>query len=1083
MKFVHYFLPFICIGVFGSSVRAQTLIAHPHDPAAEWIRYDFDVTQPPYNAVANDGLSDLSAFRRAVQACARAGGGVVYVPPGEYILDDKLRIEQGVTLRGVWLHPATNPNPNAAGTEQSVLRVEYDPAGNPSAFTHIQMARSSGLRDINIWDPLQPKPTSGTPFRPIARPWTIQQGGEIQATVERVTIYNAYNGIQLGPAANELGTYKDIYMTVLNKGLVRDKVFDVARFQRIDLSPAWWRSSGLANAPVSNGDYGRLVGYTRNNSIGIDFKHFAWTWMYDIDIRDMNIGIVLTKTDQQPNNDGGTGRGPCGGFLDLQLTNNRVGIALGDVNDQGLVFADVQLFSNLRDAIGVLTLDGSGGPGRTVEYVDTFRGIAEFNDIIFNGAKLKYAVEMRGTGNLSLTNVRFKRHAAGGADVYARRGKAVVTSSVFAESDGHVRIDDGRPFVTLVSNDYPDSLVAVGPPANVASQVRVDDRDFPVRNYGGNKVYRYDDFIFRPAQRQLFNVRDAAYGAVGDGSADDTPALRAALAAAEGAGGGIVYLPPGYYRTTGQLAIPTGVELRGVYDTPHFTNLGYRQIDDPTLQQGSVIAVDFAKNNAAGQPAILLRPGSSVRGFKMWYPQQEWVDFSPTDVNDPNLYQNISGGIRFAYPHAIRGAGNNVHLRDITLVNAFQGVDLSQGCSDYHVNYLGGTVLREGLKVSGRGGDIRNVQFNFTYWRRSNMLGDDNTAGGNNISPARYVDTEWAIQRRAVYSTNKPMNAFVLDNAKDQNWLHCFVFKAKNGFTVNGNTEGYLAAIGSDESETPIRINGGGTGNNRNRQLNVINGQFVAQKSPFDKRNVRVTAQAGANQRINLYNTITWGNSPGPDGGLQVSGGDVLIQNINFERHGEVKDFGTGLTNFFGVLHNGGRLTLTAPFFKKKIGQNGANVFGKYFRFVGVGPGDARIASYFWGERPVDVTEAEAVVYDSPATESNVSWYPTWCVNEGRADCFTTRTIPSASSRAEAEELRAYPNPVMDRLSVTVPEDFGAPIRYRLMNATGSLLREGRAESHRFTLGMAPLPAGTYFLEVSGKEEPVTLRIVKRGGN
>ena len=57
-----------------------------------------------------------------------------------------------------------------------------------------------------------------------------------------------------------------------------------------------------------------------------------------------------------------------------------------------------------------------------------------------------------------------------------------------------------------------------------------------------------------------FNVRD--FGAVGDGRADDTPAVQKALDAA-GRDGGVVYFPRGRYQMTGTVTIPRGVRLRG----------------------------------------------------------------------------------------------------------------------------------------------------------------------------------------------------------------------------------------------------------------------------------------------------------------------------------------------------------------------------------------------------------------------------------------------------------------------------------------------------------------------------------------
>jgi hypothetical protein len=60
---------------------------------------------------------------------------------------------------------------------------------------------------------------------------------------------------------------------------------------------------------------------------------------------------------------------------------------------------------------------------------------------------------------------------------------------------------------------------------------------------------------------QVFNVLDAAYGATGNGSTDDTTALQAAITAAA-AVGGVVYSPPGYtYIITAKLTFTSTVHL------------------------------------------------------------------------------------------------------------------------------------------------------------------------------------------------------------------------------------------------------------------------------------------------------------------------------------------------------------------------------------------------------------------------------------------------------------------------------------------------------------------------------------------
>lgn len=61
--------------------------------------------------------------------------------------------------------------------------------------------------------------------------------------------------------------------------------------------------------------------------------------------------------------------------------------------------------------------------------------------------------------------------------------------------------------------------------------------------------------------REFVSVRD--FGAVGDGVADDTAAIQAAIQAARLAGGGQVWFPKGIYKTTSPIHWMAGVTLRG----------------------------------------------------------------------------------------------------------------------------------------------------------------------------------------------------------------------------------------------------------------------------------------------------------------------------------------------------------------------------------------------------------------------------------------------------------------------------------------------------------------------------------------
>jgi len=72
------------------------------------------------------------------------------------------------------------------------------------------------------------------------------------------------------------------------------------------------------------------------------------------------------------------------------------------------------------------------------------------------------------------------------------------------------------------------------------------------------------DLIYAPMTKYVVNVKDATYGATGDGVTDDTAAIIAAIAAMTdaGVGTGAVYFPPGTYMFS-NFTIPPNITLYG----------------------------------------------------------------------------------------------------------------------------------------------------------------------------------------------------------------------------------------------------------------------------------------------------------------------------------------------------------------------------------------------------------------------------------------------------------------------------------------------------------------------------------------
>jgi len=315
----------IWIAVVGMTLQsiAQTNRAQPGTPRLNETRFetqDYVITTHDvrdYGAVADDDLDDTPLFQKAIDACERDGGGVIFVPSGKYVFRNRLSLKSGVYLRGEWRSPEQGP---AKGT----LLCVYYGRGNPDGPPFIKTGFSCGLKDLAIWYPEQdfknPEPYA----------WTIQQESGMSVGLENITIYNAWQGIQAGPRANQLMTVKNLFMTALHIGYLRDSVYDCQKWQKIRFSPRYWIESGLPSAPSNPTDAVTLRRFLLKESSGAILTHYDWTWMYDWTVEGFHTGIKtcrsLVKTDD---------RGPNGGFVKLQLLNNYIGMEVGDINRCG----------------------------------------------------------------------------------------------------------------------------------------------------------------------------------------------------------------------------------------------------------------------------------------------------------------------------------------------------------------------------------------------------------------------------------------------------------------------------------------------------------------------------------------------------------------------------------------------------------------------------------------------------------------------------------------------------------------------------------------------------------------------------
>ena len=181
----------------------------------------------------------------------------------------------------------------------------------------------------------------------------------------------------------------------------------------------------------------------------------------------------------------------------------------------------------------------------------------------------------------------------------------------------------------------------------------------------------------KPATSTLYNVKD--YGAVGDGITDDRLTIQNVMSLASSQGGGTVYLPPGQYKCSSWLSIPTGVELRGAYGQMH----GNEWIDTTVLLPYEGKDTLYPETATA---FLRLNAGSGVRGLSVFYPEQGFGhDSYPVST----------------YPYTVRAYGSDVWLVDLNFMNSYNGVDFAQYDTSGHIiSGIWATIFHNGFDIA-----------------------------------------------------------------------------------------------------------------------------------------------------------------------------------------------------------------------------------------------------------------------------------------------------------------------------------------------------------------------------------------------
>lgn len=208
---------------------------------------------------------------------------------------------------------------------------------------------------------------------------------------------------------------------------------------------------------------------------------------------------------------------------------------------------------------------------------------------------------------------------------------------------------------------------------------------------GGDEAWadagRIDLLTPPPRADKSFDVR--AYGAIGDGSFNNTRAVRSALDAAAAAGGGTVFFPRGRYLLSDGIVIPPGVRLKG--ERTDLVNLVWPDLPAPPAALISGRS-DFAIEDLtiyASNHRVVIAGGFTDQDA----PAADAADIAIRRVRirasafrglmDPDATARRMSELRQHYPvsftsETIRLSGNRIDVADCDIVGSGSSLHLVQ---------------------------------------------------------------------------------------------------------------------------------------------------------------------------------------------------------------------------------------------------------------------------------------------------------------------------------------------------------------------------------------------------------------------
>ncbi len=695
-----------------------------------------------FGAPVNDQSRDSSVYiQKALNAASNKGGGVVYIPEGVYRCESPITIPRGVTLRGEWQSPE-DVAPASSGTVLVVRTGGIDVSPNP----FVSLKTGGGFRNITV---IYPGHAEGNTTRFSSTIAETPSGGSDSYSVMNVTILGGSVGFDAATAWSELHYLKNVYISSLGQAIKINNVTDIGRLENVNISPEYLLKNTLLSMTDANKQ--KISAYIKENADGLYIQRSDWEYVYNLNISGVNRGIAFESyIDTDDNN---RVRGSNGQMFGVNITDCNTAFDVVYTNAIGYAFTNIKISDCFNG----------------FKFGEAFMASCEITNLEFSGnLYLPMCINSQKNGKVTVTNSIFASNYSDEYDIIIDGGNLSLQQCEFEKEDKHIYVASSSGAVSVLGcifKNKPDIYKTSGR----QNYFKFDSKplDLPVSVY--EHIYRRS--IPTAASMDVYDVTD--FGAVS--GKDSTKAFKNALSAAA-LTGGTVYVPQGEYFVNEPLTVPSGVELRGIYDVPTHS-----------VTKGSIIRTTYGKYNENADAFVSLSEGSGINGISFYYNEQSYTDFIP-------------------YAWTVRSLGKNCWAKNCVFINSYNALDFGTNPSDGHyINYVGGSPLRRGIFVGNNAsnGWVENVQFNPHYWKRATVNNMDLTNSDKLNNALNYT-----------------LESMIFGDNASEHVLGTFAYAAKdllvfkkqekngtNGVFIGHGSDGCRNALVAEELDTVVMIN------------------------------------------------------------------------------------------------------------------------------------------------------------------------------------------------------------------------------------------------------------------------------------